>query len=58
MRIRIDGTYAELAHAINKIRAILPVGQISLILPLHERPHTWRVFLNTAPKRDTGRRTT
>ncbi|MET8381730.1 hypothetical protein ABZV14_01870 [Streptosporangium canum] len=55
MRIRIDGTYAELAYAANKIRTILPVGQISPIMPLHERPHTWRVFINTAPKRDTGR---
>ncbi|WP_326829067.1 hypothetical protein OIE13_30595 [Streptosporangium sp. NBC_01810] len=55
MRIRLDGTYAELAHAINKIRTILPVGSVSQILPLHERPHTWRVFLDTAPKRTGGR---
>jgi hypothetical protein len=55
MKIRIDGTYAELAYALNKIRTILPVGSISPIFLLHERPHTWRVFVNTAPKRDGGR---
>ncbi|MER7128356.1 hypothetical protein [Streptosporangium saharense] len=55
MRIRIDGTYAELVHAANTIRKVLPIGSVSPILPLHERPYTWRVFLNTAPKRDTGR---
>jgi hypothetical protein len=54
MRIRIDGTYAELVHAANTIRKVLPIGSVSPIFPLHERPHTWRVFLNTAPRRDTG----
>ena len=58
MRIRIDGTYAELVHAANTIRKVLPIGSVSPILPLHERPYTWRVFLNTAPQRDTGRWTT
>ncbi|MET8047782.1 MULTISPECIES: hypothetical protein [unclassified Streptosporangium] len=55
MRIRIDGTYAEIVHAANKIRTILPIGSVSQILPLHERPHTWRVFLDTAPKRPERR---
>ncbi|MEU9832282.1 hypothetical protein AB0D67_12185 [Streptosporangium sp. NPDC048047] len=55
MRIRIDGTYAEVVHAANTIRTLLPIRQISPVMKLHERPHTWRVFLNTAPRRDTRR---
>ncbi|MEV6867062.1 hypothetical protein AB0M44_39475 [Streptosporangium subroseum] len=55
MRIRIDGTYAEIVHTVNKIRTILPIGSVSTVLPLRERPHTWRVFLDTAPKRTGGR---
>lgn len=51
MRIRIEGTNAEVAYTINKLRAILPIGQISPIMPVHRRPHTWRVFVRTAPKR-------
>lgn len=54
MRIRIDGTYTKLTYAVNKIRTILPIGSISSVLPLHERPHTWRVFLNTAPSATPG----
>ncbi|MGW0071371.1 hypothetical protein ACWDUI_28340 [Streptosporangium sandarakinum] len=53
MRIRIDGTYAEVAYAANKIRTILPVGSISSVRPRFKRPYIWRVFINTAPKRDT-----
>ncbi|MCG5220417.1 hypothetical protein [Streptosporangium sp. KLBMP 9127] len=52
MRIRIDGTHTELAYAITEIRAILPIRQITPLIPLQHRPHTWRVFLNTAPKRE------
>ncbi|MFC4061642.1 hypothetical protein ACFOWE_25360 [Planomonospora corallina] len=55
MRIRIDGTYAELAYTINKIRTILPVGSISPIRSRPRRPYTWRVFIDTAPKRSGGR---
>jgi hypothetical protein len=55
MRIRIDGTYAELAYTIHKLRTILPVGSISPILPRCKRPHRWRVFINTAPKRGARR---
>ncbi|MFF5109617.1 hypothetical protein [Streptosporangium sp. NPDC000095] len=54
MRIRIDGTYAEIVHSVNKIRTILPIGSVSPVLPL-QRPHTWRVFLDTAPKRPESR---
>ncbi|MEW9531986.1 hypothetical protein [Microbispora sp. NPDC049125] len=57
MHIRIEGTHAELAYALRTIRAVLPVGSISPVLPLHSRPYTWRVFVNTAPKR-SGRRWT
>ncbi|SNT61038.1 hypothetical protein SAMN05216276_108129 [Streptosporangium subroseum] len=55
MRIRIDGTYAELAYTLNKIRTVLPVGSISPIRPRLKRPYTWRVFINTAPNRDVSR---
>ncbi|WP_162642332.1 hypothetical protein [Streptosporangium sp. 'caverna'] len=55
MRIRIDGTYAELAYTLNKIRTVLPVGSISPIRPRRKRPYTWRVFVNTAPNRDVSR---
>ncbi|WP_160330496.1 hypothetical protein [Sphaerimonospora mesophila] len=51
MRIRIEGTNAEVAYTISKLRAILPIGQISPITPVGRRPHTWRVFVRTAPKR-------
>jgi len=57
MRIRIEGTNAELAYALSKIRTIFPVGSISPILPVRNRPHTWRVIVDTAPKR-TGERWT
>ncbi|MFF3671096.1 hypothetical protein [Microtetraspora malaysiensis] len=50
MRIRIDGTRAELAYTINKIAAILPVGSISPIYR-RRRPYSWRVFIDTAPSR-------
>ncbi|WP_326825822.1 hypothetical protein [Streptosporangium sp. NBC_01756] len=50
MRIRIDGTYAELVYTVNKIRTILPIGSISPIRPRRRRPYTWRVFIDTAPK--------
>ncbi|WP_371781703.1 hypothetical protein [Streptosporangium subroseum] len=55
MRIRIDGTYAELAYILNTIRTVLPVGSISPIRPRRKRPYTWRVFINTAPNRDVSR---
>ncbi|MFJ2030552.1 hypothetical protein [Streptosporangium sp. NPDC087985] len=55
MRIRLDGTYAELAYTVNKIRTILPVGSISPIRPRRRRPYAWRVFIDTAPDRDEGR---
>ncbi|MBB2912442.1 hypothetical protein FHS43_003725 [Streptosporangium becharense] len=54
MRIRIDGTHAELVHTVNKLRTILPVGSVSPIRR-RRRPYTWRVFIDTAPNRDTGR---
>ncbi|WP_169953724.1 hypothetical protein [Microbispora sp. H11081] len=53
MRIRIDGTDAEIAYAVNKIRTILPVGSVSPITRRRRRAYTWRVFINTAPKRET-----
>ncbi|MEU7894170.1 hypothetical protein AB0B45_15065 [Nonomuraea sp. NPDC049152] len=52
MRIRIEGTHAELANAIRQIRAVLPVGSVSTLLETG-RPYTWRVFINTAPDRST-----
>ncbi|MEV2267766.1 hypothetical protein [Nonomuraea africana] len=55
MRIRIDGTHAELAHAIRQIRTVLPVGSVSTLLQTG-RPYTWRVFINTAPDRSSRRR--
>ncbi|MGV9303823.1 hypothetical protein ACWDLG_10670 [Nonomuraea sp. NPDC003727] len=55
MRIRIDGTHAELAHAVRQIRAVLPVGSVSRLLTTG-RPYTWRVFINTAPDRSAERR--
>ncbi len=54
MRIRIDGTDAEIAYAVDKIRTILPVGSISPIVR-RRRAYTWRVFINTAPKRTETR---
>ncbi len=54
MRIRIDGTRAELAYTINKISAILPVGSISMIYR-RRRPYSWRVFIDTAPNRTETR---
>ncbi|GIH75134.1 hypothetical protein [Planobispora longispora] len=54
MKIRIDGTRAEVVHAVNKIRRILPIGSVSPVRPLPHRPYTWRVYLDTAPKRDGG----
>ncbi|MFI9556138.1 hypothetical protein [Nonomuraea endophytica] len=50
MNIRIDGTEAEIAYAIAKLRQSLAIGQISPYLPIYDRPRTWRVFVNTAPK--------
>jgi len=51
MRIHIEGTNAEIAHTLSKIRTILPVGRISPITPIRRRPHTWRVSVDTAPQR-------
>ncbi|MEV4890045.1 hypothetical protein AB0K48_11715 [Nonomuraea sp. NPDC055795] len=50
MKIRIDGTEAEIAYTIAQLRQSLTIGQISPFLPIHDRPCTWRVFVNTAPK--------
>lgn len=55
MRIRIDGTEAEIAYTIARLRQILPIGQISPLVPDHNRPYTWRVFFNTAPKQTPNR---
>lgn len=55
MRIRIDGTDAEIAYAVNKIRTILPIGSVSPIVRRRRRAYTWRVFINTAPKRTETR---
>lgn len=51
MRIRIEGTNAEVAYLISKLRTVLPAGQISPITPVRRRPYTWRAVVRTAPKR-------
>ncbi|MDF5757630.1 hypothetical protein [Spongiactinospora sp. TRM90649] len=50
MRIRIEGTEDEITYLTGRIRTILPIRRISPFIRLG-RPHTWRVFLDTAPTR-------
>ncbi len=50
MRIRLDGTRAEIADALFRFRQIFTVSGISRAYPDRARPHHWRVFVTTTPR--------
>ncbi|MEV0581368.1 hypothetical protein [Nonomuraea sp. NPDC050310] len=54
MRIRIEGTEAEIAYAVARLRATLPIGTVSNIAPVSGRPYARCVYLNTAPAQREG----
>ncbi|MGP4101800.1 hypothetical protein [Nonomuraea sp. KM90] len=51
MRIRIDGTRAEIIDALFRLRLHFTVIGVSRAYPDRTRPHHWRVYLTTARNR-------
>ncbi len=50
MRIRIDGTRAEIVDALFRLRLHFTVIGVSGAYPDRARPHHWRVYLTTTAR--------
>ncbi|MEV4066287.1 DUF3970 family protein [Nonomuraea dietziae] len=50
MRIRLDGTRAEIVDALFHLRLNFTVAGVSRAYPDRARPQHWRVYLNTTPR--------
>ncbi|WP_433351565.1 DUF3970 family protein [Microtetraspora malaysiensis] len=50
MRIRLDGTRAEIADALFRLRQTFTVSGVSRAYLYRTRPHHWRVFVTTTPR--------
>ena len=53
MRIRIDGTRAEIIDALFRLRLHFTVYAVSRAYPDRGKPHHWRVYLTTGPRERT-----
>ena len=52
MRIRIDGTRAEIVDALFRLRLHFTVYAVSRAYPDRARPHHWRVYLTTRARKE------
>ncbi|GGO77975.1 hypothetical protein [Nonomuraea cavernae] len=50
MRIRIDGTRAEIVDALFRLRLHFTVYAVSRAYPDRAHPHHWRIYLTTRPR--------
>ncbi|MFF0870114.1 hypothetical protein ACFYUV_50760 [Nonomuraea sp. NPDC003560] len=51
MRIRIDGTRAEVIDALFRLRLHFTVVSVSRLYPDRARHSHWRIYLTTTPRR-------
>lgn len=50
MRIRLDGTHAELTYSMFRLREIFTVTSVSHAHPDRNHPRTYRIFVNIIPR--------
>ncbi|GAA4092288.1 hypothetical protein [Nonomuraea soli] len=50
MKIRLDGTHAEITYGMFRIREIFTVTSVSRAYPDRSRPRHYRVFVNIIPR--------
>ncbi|WP_165970157.1 hypothetical protein [Nonomuraea terrae] len=50
MRIRLDGTRAEVIDALLRLRLNFTVVGVSRLYPDRARPYQWRIYLTTTPR--------
>ncbi|GII34179.1 hypothetical protein [Planotetraspora mira] len=50
MRIRLDGTPAEIIDALFRLRQTFTVSGVSRAYPDRAKKHRWRVFVTTTPR--------
>ncbi|RVX46257.1 hypothetical protein EDD27_9122 [Nonomuraea polychroma] len=50
MRIRLDGTRAELVDALFRLRLNFAVSGVSRAYPDRSKPHHWRLYVTTHPR--------
>lgn len=50
MRIRLDGTRAEIVDALSRLRLNFTVSDVSRVYPDRARPRHWRIYVNTLPR--------
>jgi hypothetical protein len=53
MRIRLDGTRAELIDALFRLRLNFTVSGISRAYPDRAKPRHWRIYVTTHPRKRT-----
>ncbi|GGK62770.1 hypothetical protein Ppa06_20930 [Planomonospora parontospora subsp. parontospora] len=56
MRIRLDGTHAEITYSMFRLREIFTVTSVSRAHPDRTRPRNYRVFVNIIPREIKGAR--
>ncbi|MEV4104159.1 hypothetical protein AB0J42_28255 [Nonomuraea sp. NPDC049649] len=49
MRIRIEGTRAEIIDALFRLRQHFTLYAVSRLYPDRAHPHHWRIYLTTGP---------
>jgi hypothetical protein len=50
MRIRLDGTRAEITDALFRLRLNFTVSDVSRAYPDRTHPHHWRIYVTTTPR--------
>ncbi|MFC4062259.1 DUF3970 family protein [Planomonospora corallina] len=50
MRIRLDGTRAEITDALLRLRELFTVATVSRAYPNRSQPRHWLVYVDTAPR--------
>lgn len=50
MKIRLDGTHAEITYSMFRLREIFTVTSVSRAYPDRARPRQYRVFVNIVPR--------
>ncbi|MGI5286566.1 hypothetical protein ACQEVF_24955 [Nonomuraea polychroma] len=50
MRIRLDGTRAEVIDALFRLRLNFTVTDVSRLYPDRAKPSHWRIYLTTTPR--------
>ncbi|GAA5073530.1 hypothetical protein HNP84_008521 [Thermocatellispora tengchongensis] len=50
MRIRLDGTRAEIVDALYRLRLAFTVSDVSRVYPDRAKPRHWRIYLTTEPR--------